>query len=329
MDDWDGSFRSLPLPSSAEDAFTVVPFLDRPAISLGKDREGRPAFLIAATQGASAAARLRLRHVEAAPNQACVVVRRDGTQLDQRLSIVRCLGGDDRLHSYFLRVVGGIVGRLATNPSGADIQAAITQVAELFHALTIEGARSVQGLWAELFVIATARDPATLVEAWHEDPLDIFDFALGSQRAEVKSVARLPRHHHFAFEQLDPPPTVSAIIVSLTAAMAAAGRTIAELVDEISGALSTSPGLVTKLNRIVALSLGSDWAEASTARFDHTSARRDLAFFFADAVPRLSAPLPRGVSDVRFVSDLSSCSHVPDQELIAAGGLFAALRPRK
>ena len=86
---------------------------------------------------------------------------------------------------------------------------------ELFRAMTTPSRKSVQGLWAELFLIAQSRQPTILVDAWHMLPEDRYDFAMDDQRIEVKSFSGSLRQHHFSLEQLQPPEGVKTLIASM------------------------------------------------------------------------------------------------------------------
>jgi hypothetical protein len=75
--------------------------------------------------------------------------------------------------------------------------------------------KSVQGLWAELFLMARLRDPSALVAAWHSQLGDLYDFSAGSQRIEVKSAIGRIRRHHFTLEQVLPIPRTRVLIASV------------------------------------------------------------------------------------------------------------------
>ena len=325
MEDWQTLFGSLSTPTGAGERFTVAPVTSLPGAIVGKDSRGRPAFLVRSGRTFVSSVNVRLRNIEVTPNQRCTVTGRDGISAAEDFSVVRCLGDDSSLQLQFLRVVSIVLGDLKAMPSGLDIARALASVAELFHAMTSQGTRTTQGLWAELLLIAAARDPHLALGAWHEDPDDIFDFSSGTQRLEVKSVSRMPRRHHFAFEQLDPPLNSVVVVASTTVTPAGGGDTVAMLVDEIHQRVGDSPQLLSKLHRAVILSIGSDWNQTATLGFDRELAERDLKFYDARVVPHVLPPLPSDVSEVRFVADLTRSRSLSERQLGKLGALASAI----
>lgn len=63
---------------------------------------------------------------------------------------------------------------------------------------------SIQGLWAELFVISIASNPEYLLKAWHSSLNDVYDFNDGIDKIEVKSTSKSHRIHKFSYDQLSP-----------------------------------------------------------------------------------------------------------------------------
>lgn len=187
--------------------------------------------------------------------------------------------------------------------------------------------KSVQGLWAELFCIARSREPAIMLEAWHQLPDDLYDFNLGKQRLEVKSASGGVRQHYFALAQLRPPPETTALFASVFVDQAGGGASVTELADRIRSRITTRPKLLLHLDRMIALTLGTNWREATEDRFDQELATQSLAFFETNVIPSVIPELPPGVSDVRFRADLSGCPSADLQAYRSQGSLFrAALR---
>ena len=99
-----------------------------------------------------------------------------------------------------------------------------------------------------------------------------------------------------------------------------------ELVDAVSASLGHADDAL-RLTTTVGTVLGSDWPDYSTARFDDVLAASSVRFYRADAVPRVEPPVPNGVTQIEFVSDLSDVAKLSDSDLAAAGGLWSAIRP--
>jgi hypothetical protein len=265
---------------------------------------------------------IKLEHLTVQYDVDCRISRPDGGIEKGLFTVVRCTGTDKALHTYFLRSIGAILILLGVTPSRLDVAQAIKNLTTLFRAMIEKPRKSVQGLWAELLLIARASDPAAMVTAWHMTPEDRYDFCSRNQRIEVKSTSARVRQHYFALEQLCPPADTTLLIASLFVEYAGAGISVMELVEQVRPHISDNPDLLLHMDQIVSLTLGENWRDALEARFDIELAEDSLAFFEASTIPTVSRDLPPGVSEVRFKSDLTNCHSASIQDLRALGGLF-------
>ena len=211
-----------------------------------------------------------------------------------------------------------IVISLGDQPNQSDVAHAMNQLIELFRAMTKASRKSVQGLWAELFLIAQARQPDMLVEAWHTVPEDRYDFAMDNQRVEVKSFSGNIRLHHFSLEQLHPPEGIRALVASVSVESSQAGVSIAALREQIQTRLGSNLDSLLHVDRVIALTLGDAWQQASDALFDERLAEESLAFYETSIIPSVNPNLRSGVSGVHFRSDLTEIptteiSHLPEE----------------
>ena len=204
----------------------------------------------------------------------CRVSRLDGTFETGRFTVVRCTGEDSTLQDYFLKVASTILVTLKDQPTQSDVADAMNRLIELFRAIGQSPRKSIQGLWAELFLISQARQPAILVDAWHIVPEDRYDFAIDNQRIEVKSFTGSIRLHHFSLEQLHPPEGVKALVASVSVENSQAGVSIEDLRGKIQIRLSNNLDALLHIDRVIALTLGDAWQQASDARFDERISRR-------------------------------------------------------
>lgn len=263
-----------------------------------------------------------LEHLTVRHNLLCRVVSSSGHE-NQRFTVISCLNADAELGRYFLRIGDILIDALGQNPSRSDVRAVVDRLVELLRALSRQPTRAIQGLWAELFLIAHSRNPVALAGAWHQLPSDLFDFASNHQRIEVKAAAGRARRHHFRLEQLTPPSSLELVVASLLVDRSAAGTSVTGLVERIRGQLSASPVLALSVEQTAASTLGSDWRLAHLDRFDEDLAVASLRFMTPAQIPRVPDPQPPEVSDVRFVVDLSGAALDSPPHLV--GPLFGAL----
>ena len=327
------TFDSLKAPRVGEGEglrFMALPIPGHEQHRIGKDVHGAPVLLISVSDelGRGWLAPIVLEHLTVQHDLACRVSHPDGATDEERFTVVRCTGADSALHTYFLRVASAIVSLLGPAPSPADITRAVDKLVELFRTLSVTPRKSVQGLWAELLLISVAHDAAALVRAWHVLPEDRYDFSAGSHRIEVKSTAGETRQHYFALEQLHPPPETQVLVASLLVERAGAGISLGELAAEARSKVGSDPQLLLHVDRIVTLTLGSGWRHAQEERFDRDLATKSLAFFEPAAIPQIGGSnVPPGVSNVRFMADLTGVAPIDLREYRGVGGLFrAALR---
>jgi len=323
-------FERLPVP---------IPGRDRPTFStlllgegphrLGKDIHGAPALLVAtdAAAGGVPPAPIELEHVRVMYDVQCLLWHWSESFGEALFTLVQCLTSDRTLCGYFLSVIEGVVPLLGPRPSDQSVHEVVRSIAELFRALTLPAKKSVQGLWAELFMITESSDPCSTADAWHATPSDAYDFSAADQRIETKSSGNRERRHHFTLEQLHPPHNTQVLVASLFVERAGAGTSLKELLDRLRVQISREPELLLRIEQLVAVSLGISWQNALDQRFDIELARESLRFFDARRVPSVDPQLPKGVSDVRFVSDLKDTSQLALKTLLDTPGLFRNIVP--
>ena len=199
-----------------------------------------------------------------------------------------------------------LLTELGDLPTLKDVQKTIHSLVTLFRLAAQPQKKTVQGLWAELFIIANSKNPTTLVNAWHSFPEERYDFNNGSDRIEVKSNANNSRKHHFSLEQLNPPENCSLIIASIFVIQSANGQTINVLQKEIENKLNSNLTLINRLRLQIAETLGDALLKGAEIAFDSQVAFESLRFYNFIDIPKIQAhDVPMHVSDVSFSSDLS------------------------
>jgi hypothetical protein len=267
-----------------------------------------------------------LQHIAVQHDVRCRLSSRGGAAREEVISLVRCASGEPELREYFVRVVGLAVRQLGIAPTRDDVSKAIRRLTELFSAFEQPARQTVQGLWAELAVMMFAEAPATLVLAWHGDPDESFDFAAGSTRVEVKSFQGQGRIHSFSLRQVRPGAGIDVVVASLRAERSSGGASIADLIAGL-GRRILADELMSKVELVVARSLGDSASTALSMTFDLERARDSLLFFDACFIPSVDPVLPPGVVSVRFESLLDESSALSPADLQARGTLVRDFAP--
>ena len=272
---------------------------------IAKDTEGKPVVLFNVKQSNVRPPSILLRNLQVDHELRCRIRLLDGTQSVNTYSIVRCLSTAEPLQRTFFDLISVLLHQLTDQPTSRDLGETFDRACALFLALERPASRSVQGLWGELFLITRSRNASLLVESWHADAAEHYDFAHEHHRLEVKTCSDRSRIHHFSYEQVYPPSGVEVAIASMFAEKTAAGASLGELWDQARNLVSNNSSLRLKIDQVCIQSLGDSWEGARTVRFDSTLAAQSLAFYDIEDIPRIATPLPVGISTVRFCSNLS------------------------
>ena len=323
-------FESLEVPKAKGRggfAFSAAPIPGNEPHRIAKAAGSEPVILVETAPGTEVPPPVRLENLFVEHGVKCKIRHRDRVVHTGVFSVIHCTTGDINLRNQFFTLVIPFLAPLRRHPRPPEVAKVVDAIVELFRALARPARKSVQGLWAELYVIARSRDCPTLVKAWHTSPEERYDFAFGRQRLEVKSASgRLPRHH-FSLEQLSTPEGAAVLIASICVERSGGGVSLGDLLGQIRGRLKGETTLLLHLESVVGATLGRNLIEALGDRFDLQLADDSIRFVEAGSVPRPPEPMPFEVTEVSFVSDLRRAPVVPVDELSKLGGLYEAALP--
>lgn len=328
--DFSRAFEALPLPqasTASSCSFSAVPMESDSAHKLGKDEGGCPCLLIAT----GPAAKVRTRVPLVLENLAVLFDLRCDVSSPKRASqlgtftVIKCVAADPVVRSYFLSFLSGISAAIGRTNDKAKVASVVEDIVELFRALSAIPKKEIQGLWGELFLIHQAKDPITLANAWRCETGDRYDFNKGAERIDVKTTSHKPRQHHFSLEQLCPPRGARLVIASIIVQRSGAGLSVFDLLDAIRGKTAQQPQLHLGLIRQLHETLGNAWQSARNIRFDLEAAVESLRYFDGRQIPKISPPLPEGVSQVSFVASLEGIPPLSSKSFADSGALFRCL----
>ncbi|MDT4967572.1 MAG: hypothetical protein QOJ64_2309 [Acidobacteriota bacterium] len=284
--------------------FTGTPIPDSPH-HIAKDSEGQPVILLEVHEAGVRPPSILLRNLQVDHALRCRIRRADGSEVNSRFSVVRCVSTNASLQECFFDLISVLLRQLSNRPTSHQLSDAFDRIAALFLALERPPTRSVQGLWGELFLITKARNTSFLVECWHNDATEHYDFAHGLHRMEVKTCADRSRAHHFSYEQVYSATGVRVAIASMFTEKTTSGVSVGDLWDQGREQVAENSALRLKIDEICIQSLGDNWEEARSVRFDSSLAAESLAFYDVEDIPRIQSQIPPGISNVHFCSNLS------------------------
>ena len=227
-------------------------------------------------------------------------------------SIIVCKSKDIDIQNLFLDVLLPIINKLEfpLNPKVLNILS--EKLIQLFNNIKNPPFKSVQGLWAELFLISESKDKKEMISCWHDDKNDRYDFKSKSNFIEVKSTTSDERKHVFSLSQTKLKSNETVIIASLILEEDENGVSVEDLIIEINKKLKNNIDLKQELIYQVRSTLGSRWNESRKVCFLKEPAKLNLKFYDLNDIPKLDHSVEKinGVSQVKFTSKLDVCKEI-------------------
>ena len=318
-------FDNLTTPKGNDRTLNALPIPDYPNYRIAIDGDSNPVLLLSVTNGAkySSLKNFKLKHLLLQQNVECKISE-DGRTRYNTFTVITFTNTDGDLQEYFLRISEILIRTLGNSPNQQQLLDSLNKFVEVFRSLSDIPTNTVQGLWAELFVIENSHSPKTLLNYWHNNPEERFDFNSGEEKIEVKSNSE--RIHTFSSEQLNPPLGTQVLIASVFVRHNSAGTDINQLIDRISVKIQDDIQLTDKLNRIVCATLGNTLEQSIKLKFDYKIAQDSLLYYKSQDISKIEEiNIPNEVSDVKYRSDLSKTTPVDTLKMVSKGVLFDSL----
>lgn len=306
MTDLSRIFESLPVseePSSGRAAFHASPVSSNTHVLIAKTAQGRACLLVlTASSAETSPPPLRLENLTVQHGIEGRVRTGNGVT-EGVFSLIALRTGDKLLVDMFLRFAAAFVQHFPQRPTASEVSLELQRLVDLLQNLRKPATKTIQGLWAELFLIASRDRPSRWINGWHTDPIGLHDFVFGDIRVEVKSTTAHERSHRFSHDQLSAPAGVELFIASVLVERSNRGASVFDLADTLHQKVSPEESLL--LDTIIASTLGTDHAKASDIKFDPHRATDSLLFFPLKAIPRLTEEIPARLMDVSYTVRLN------------------------
>lgn len=295
-----------------------LPFTQKHKI--GVSLEGYPIFFIECDDIVQSAD-INLELISVLFNRPCKLSE-NNIQSDNIYTIISLKTENIDFQKYFFEVVCIVLEQLPEAPSHRQLKTEIQKLIELFSRFNRPPRKTIQGLWAELFIIEHSKSPEYLIQSWHSSAEDKFDFNDGQDKIEVKSTSGARRIHKFSLEQLKPNKNSNLLIASVFVIETGQGKNIFDLINSIFKRVQNIQ-LQFRLNEIVSQTLGNDLNKAFDTYFDYQQASDTLSFFDFQDVPAISiTDIPNEVSNVHFDCDLSKIITIKETVFNASKSLL-------
>jgi len=300
-------FNLLEAPEAVNrNLFNAITLTDFTFAKVAINNEGFPTILISSLPDSTSFSQknIRLKYLELTHNLECRVSENSSTQF-QNFTVIVFRSNQESLQKYFLGIAETLIKSLSLMPTQQEVVQAFKNFTEIFRALSDTPIKTVQGLWAELFIIDSAKEPVTILNYWHNFPEEKFDFNADTEKLEVKSSSALERIHTFASEQLNPPNDKQVLIASIFTKQSVHGQSILHLSNSIQQKVADTD-LVGKLFANISKTLGNTIEQSIKVKFDYNIAKESLRFYRHQDITKIEKiNIPNEVSDVRYKSDLS------------------------
>jgi hypothetical protein len=270
-----------------------------------------PSILLACSESLQNLNAISLQYLKVNPNLSCTISE-DGYKEELVFTVISFQSNDILLQEYFLKISEVLIASLPPNPSDKDILNVIYKYLEVLRSLSEVPRKSIQGLWAEVFTILESQNIVKMLQYWHYNPNDKFDFDASTFKLEVKSSSNNQRVHTFSMEQLTPAIPIPVFIISILTRTSSTGVSLQALRDRIVDHLEGQITLIQKLDLLIAYTLGSSLQDVLDISFDYDLALESMLCYNSEDIPKISqSDIPPQISDIRFkvnLTDIKSTS---------------------
>lgn len=324
-------YNSIITPGFGENnevLYSVLSVPERSEYFVGKNSLSQASFILHTTRDTNKILQpIHLKTLDVQFDIPCNFIKADALKKEEKFTIISCKSDDEDTITYFLSICYNILCLLGDQPKQEEIVKAIEQIVSIFEKLRYPSIRSLNGLFGELYIILNSKNPMKSVEAWRTDSKSRFDFTFEELRIEVKTTSGRVRNHNFSYDQCNPPSDTKTLVASLFVEQVSNGITLKSTIEQISDLIYSDSDLLYKLHSTVAATLGSTLNEALKVSFDPYLTDSSLMFFDVNEIPAIRNPLPKGVTNMHFNSDLSECNSISIEHLVETNPVFAEILP--
>jgi len=299
MSDLFDAFVLLPFPpanGAGIQRFESLPVVDGSPHLFAKSTDGHACLLIATGIG-PVPAPIQLEYLTV-QHSVRGAVHATSSISSSRFSVITLRRDDEDLVRLFLRFAVFLVDQFGSEPKPQEVADEVRRLTGLLQQLRRPSTKTVQGLWAELFVMNQRRNSERWLQGWHVDPEARHDFFVGGVRVEVKSSSGRLRRHHFSHEQLSAPRNAILWVASVLVERSGSGLSVFDLVQSMHQQLTIESSMI--LDEMLVRTLGSDFDKAGEFKYDLAHSQDTLLFYPLDRIPRLSHEVPERVSDISY-----------------------------
>lgn len=305
-------FSNLELPDGNEPKFSTCKVPGFEGFLIGKSTSGDACLLLESESSDRPRPSYDLDSIRVDWNR-LVRHSRLGEVTENRFTIIRAKDRDCDQVKLFFYVFVLLLNRFGPPLNSELVMDSVERCVQLFQRSKTQLSKTVLGFWSELLIICHSTDINAMVEAWHSNANEKYDFAFDGNLIEVKCTSGATRSHRFSADQLNPAIGVKCWIASIRTSALTNGTTVQELIEEAINRPGLTQSNVERILDITVSALGVDWSATKEQAFDRVQALGSLKIYCSTDVPAVR-PIPAGVSDVHFTANLEFASVASNED---------------
>lgn len=240
-----------------------------------------------------------------------VTIQEKQTIKKEKCVVIVLMTHDSDIEKLFIYFIDILLKNLPKNPDVTVVEELLEEFSKFFtKKIKHNISEKVEiGLWGELCLISSSKNIPFLVDCWHKNKSDIFDFNDGSVVLEVKTTKSLKhRKHFFKYEQLKSQKSKNVFVCSIVTEEIIKGKKIDDLVKMIDVKLTNNQ----KLNFYKTISDTLNGASFMNCNLtlDYTSAINHIKLYNTNIIPTISQP-PSLIDKIVFRVDLKNLKTYP------------------
>lgn len=293
-------FKKLSLPETSnldEYKSSIIP---NSSHRVAKNFKGLPAILIKTKNDDNMINNYKGDNILLRFKENCKIIEDDKSYV---FTILSCRSDDELIIKMFLDICETTLSGLNNEPTCKEIKKITNTIIELFREIS-DKKRSIIGLWGELFLIKTSSNTEKVLQAWHENPTDKYDFFDDNEALEVKCTSSTDRVHKFKHDQLLSEIKNHYVVSIMVSENSINGISIVDLFEDIKRN-KLPENLLNKLTKNFYKVVGSNLKEdLNEIKFDIEYSKKNLMYFKLKDISTLRNS-DDAISEITYKVDLS------------------------
>lgn len=205
---------------------------------------------------------------------------------------------EEFFENIFISICEELMDLIGQKPIYDDAINYVEGIIKLFSKAIKKRSITELGLWGELLLIDMCSNKNEVINSWHRDAKDTFDFNNGVEKIEVKTTVRNERIHKFSYNQLKKGADNDAVACSLVTSQIDKGLSVSDLYISIIEKIDRQTQSI--LNEKI-IDICGDSLEGFTNKYDHIGAVNSIEFYHMKQIPNLEANhIPAELSNIKF-----------------------------